>query len=154
TETGYVTPVQTKGVLLEPFRALQTAITLGAAFVARGFSGDLEHLSEMIVSGVRHKGFSLIEVLQPCVSFNRKNTHKWYKERIKKLDEEKYDPGSITKAWEKAGEWGDRIPTGVIYRRETETYADRSGLTEMVPLAVDKIDDIDIEPVLDEMRVS
>jgi 2-oxoglutarate ferredoxin oxidoreductase subunit beta len=153
TEEGYVTPVQTGGVILEPFRALQTAITLGAGFVARGFSGDLEHLSEMIVRGVGHRGFSLIEVLQPCVSFNRKNTHKWYKERVEKLEDGGYDPGNITEGWKKAGEWGDRIPIGVIYRKDGETYGDKSGLTEMPPLADHGIGNIDIGPVLDEKRV-
>ncbi|MBD3427119.1 MAG: 2-oxoacid ferredoxin oxidoreductase [Candidatus Omnitrophica bacterium] len=154
TDTGYVTPVQIGGVILEPFHALQVAITLGAAFVARSFSGEIDHLSDMIQKGVRHKGFSLVEVMQPCVSFNKKNTHQWYKDRIYKLSEEgDHDPQDKMAAYSKAAEWGDDIPIGVIYRRESETYGQKSGLSEKTPLAEKDIDKIDIGELIEAFRI-
>jgi 2-oxoglutarate ferredoxin oxidoreductase subunit beta len=152
TDIGYVTPVQTKGVLLEPFHALQVAITLGAGFVARSFSGEIDHLSRMIQQGVKHKGFSLIEVMQPCVSFNTKNTHQWYKERIYKLDES-YDPSDKTAAYGKSAEWGDNIPIGVLYREERKSYEEKSGLDQQKPLAEEDIENIDIESILKDFKV-
>ena len=71
TEAGYVTKVQPHGVIVEPFRPLALAISLGCGFVARGFAGHPDSLASLIVQGVEHKGFSLIDVLQPCVSFNK-----------------------------------------------------------------------------------
>lgn len=76
TDPGYVTKIQMEGVILDPLHPLEMAIALGAGFVARGYSLDIEHLSWLILEGIKHKGFSLIDVLQPCVSFNKKNTYK------------------------------------------------------------------------------
>jgi 2-oxoacid:acceptor oxidoreductase, beta subunit, pyruvate/2-ketoisovalerate family len=135
TEKGYVTKVQTKGVALEPFKPLEIALSLGCGFVARGFANDIDHLADLVVQGVHHTGFSLIDVLQPCVSFNRLNTQAWYKERVYKLDSEAhYDPTDFSSAFSKAREWGDRIPLGVIYRNEKPSYEDLSGLSALDPL--------------------
>lgn len=149
TEPGYVTKVQTGGVVLEPLHPLQLAISLGAGFVARGYSNESEHLSELIVKGVRHAGFALIDVLQPCVSFNKANTHEWYTKRVYKLDgDASYDPSDISAAFAKAGEWGDRIPIGIIYRREKPSYGQKRGLDKMAPLTDAEISDIDIGGIL------
>jgi 2-oxoglutarate/2-oxoacid ferredoxin oxidoreductase subunit beta len=147
TDSGYPTKIQPEGVILEPFAALEMAIALGAGFVARGFSGELEHLADLIFAGVNHRGFALIDVLQPCVVFNKKNTHEWYSQRIYKLDNS-YDPGNKTAALQKAGEWGERIPLGIIYRQEKPSYEEKSGLTNMPPLIDADISDIDIRPLL------
>jgi len=81
--------------------------------VARGYSANLEHLSWLILEGVNHKGFSLVEVLPPCVSFNKKNTYEWYSKRIYKVnDDPAYNPGDFVAASQKAAERGDRIPIG------------------------------------------
>lgn len=151
SDLGFVTKIQSKGVILEPFRPLELAISLGAGFVARGYSADSEHLSWLICEAVSHKGFALIDVLQPCVTFNKKNTYEWYAKRIYKVnDDAAYNPDDITAAFKKAGEWGDRIPIGIIYRCEKETYEDKSGLNKMAPLVEDNIDNIDIKPILRE----
>ncbi len=140
SEKGYVTKVQRGGVVAEPLRPLRLAIALGCGFVARGFSGDSEHLTDLIVQAVSYRGFSLIDVLQPCVSFNKLNTRAWYGQRIYKLDQVPgYDPSDRSAAFEKADEWGDAIPLGVVYRRERPCFEDLTGLGSLKPL-------VDFEP--------
>ncbi|MBN1794601.1 MAG: 2-oxoacid ferredoxin oxidoreductase [Candidatus Omnitrophica bacterium] len=151
TDRGFTTKVQTHGVMLEPFHSLAVAIILGAKFVARGFSNSQDELTDLIVQGVNHRGFSLIEVLQPCVSFNKKNTAQWYAERIYRLaDEASYDPANRLQAVEKALEWGERIPLGVFFRGEGKTYNELTGLTERPPLCETAIEHIDIAAALAE----
>lgn len=151
TETGYVTKIQTEGVILEPFRPLEAAIALGAGFAARGYCGDMEHLSWLILEGIKHKGFSLIDVLQPCVTFNKKNTYEWYSKRVYRVnDGESYNPENKITAFERASEWGDHIPIGIIYRTAKETYGEKSGLDKRPPLIEEHIEDIDINAVVNE----
>ena len=103
TDPGYVTKVQMEGVILDPLHPLEMAIALGAGFVARGYSLDIEHLSWLISEGIKHKGFSLIDVLQPCVSFNKKNTYEWYTQRVyKDNDDSSYNPEDKMAAYENA----------------------------------------------------
>ncbi|MDD5347717.1 MAG: 2-oxoacid:ferredoxin oxidoreductase subunit beta [Candidatus Omnitrophica bacterium] len=145
TDRGHKTKVQTAGVILDPFHPLEVAIALGAGFVARGYSKEMEHLAGLIIAGISHRGFSLIDVLQPCVSFNKVNTYEWYNKRVYKLDEEKdYDRTDKATALKKACEWGERIPLGVLYQAESQSYEQRSGLDRRPPLVDEPIDDIDI----------
>jgi 2-oxoglutarate ferredoxin oxidoreductase subunit beta len=127
SDRGFVTRVQPRGVTNEPVHPLGLAIALGAGFVARSFSGDKEHLSRMIQEGVRYRGFSLIDVLQPCVTFNKRNNFAWYKKRLYPLpaDHDSHDP---LKAFEKSMEWGDRIPMGVFYKDGRPAYDEACGL--------------------------
>jgi len=149
TDAGYSTKVQPAGVILEPFAPMEFAIALGCGFAARGFSGEPEHLTGLIVEAVKHRGFSLIDVLQPCVTFNKKNTHEWYAKRVYKLDGS-YDPQDKAAALKKAGEWGERIPLGIIYREEKPDYGQKSGLDGIPALSEADIRDIDIAPLLKE----
>ena len=91
-------------------------------FVARGFAGDVVHLAGLMKQAISRKGFSLIDILQPCVSFNFVNTSDWYRKRVYKLDEKDYDPNDRDKALLKAMEWGDQIPIGVIYKQDRASY--------------------------------
>ncbi|MDZ7543770.1 2-oxoacid ferredoxin oxidoreductase, partial [Clostridium perfringens] len=95
----------------------------GATFVARSFSADKEHLKSTIKAAMNHNGYSLIDIMQPCVVFNKINTFKWYKDRIYKLDDS-YDSTNKVEALKKAEEFGDEgIPVGIIYRDNTkESY--------------------------------
>lgn len=112
TDLGYETKVQVNGVILEPLHPLEMAIALGCGFVARGYSADSEHLSWLITEGIKHRGFSLIDVLQPCVSFNKKNTYEWYAKRIYKVnDDASYNPKDKLAAYQKASEWGIGSPS-------------------------------------------
>jgi 2-oxoglutarate ferredoxin oxidoreductase subunit beta len=150
TMPGYVTKVQTRGVVLEPLRPLELAMSMGCGFVARGFAGDIDLLADLIVQAVRYKGFSLVDVLQPCVSFNKLNTHSWYKERIYRLDDKTYDCSNIDEAFRKAREWGERIPLGVIFRTPKPCYEEKTGLSSLKPLVELQPEEIDFEAVLNE----
>ena len=117
TAEGFVTKAQPFGVMNTPFNPIAAAVGLRAGFVARGFSGETEHLAGLIQQGIGFQGFALIDILQPCVSFNKVNTFGWYKKRVKKLDKG-YDPTDWAKAMETAYRWGDEIPIGVIWRND------------------------------------
>lgn len=135
TDPGVRTKVQPDGVINGSLNPLTLAISQHAAFVARSFSGNLEHLTGMIVEGIRHPGFSLIDVLQPCVSFNKVNTFAWYRSRVHDLNQPPaHDPADWSQALLRASEWGDRIPVGVFYRLERPTYAQRTPALQSAPL--------------------
>lgn len=153
TDAGHKTKVQTQGVILNPFHPLEAAIALGAGFVARGYSADSEHLSWLILEGINHKGFSLIDVLQPCVSFNKVNTYEWYTKRIYKVNEvDSYNFHDKSQAYAKAAEWGERIPIGIIYEAQDKTYEEKSGLSHKNPLVEEPIDDIQLAEVFRDFR--
>jgi 2-oxoglutarate ferredoxin oxidoreductase subunit beta len=119
SDAGFITTTSPDGAIEAAFNPMAIALAAGATFIARSFSGDPKHMAGVIAQGVRHRGYALIDVLQPCVTFNRVNTYAWYRERVYHLEkEEGYDPSDRTAAWEKAQEWGERIPVGVIYRLE------------------------------------
>ncbi|MDD5670266.1 MAG: 2-oxoacid:ferredoxin oxidoreductase subunit beta [Candidatus Omnitrophica bacterium] len=151
TDSGYETKVQLGGVIVEPLHPLEMAIALGAGFVARGYSADSDHLSWLIEEGIAHKGFSLIDVLQPCVSFNKKNTYEWYSQRIYKVNTDpNYNFTDKQAAYQKADEWDDKIPIGIIYKIEKKTYEGKSGLDMKPPLVEEPIENIDITKALRE----
>lgn len=118
TAQGTVTTTSPEGVIERTLNPAALALVMGATFVARGFAGEPKHLSGLIQQGIRHGGYALIDVLQPCVIFNRVNTYDWYRRRVYKLDEAGHDPRDRVAAVGVADEWGDRIPIGVIYRAE------------------------------------
>jgi 2-oxoglutarate ferredoxin oxidoreductase subunit beta len=114
SQEGHATKAQPGGVILERFNPVAVAVAMMAGFVARSFTGNVEHLAEMTRRGLAHRGLAIIDVLQPCVSFNKVNTFAWYKKRCYELDPS-YDPFDLEAAMKTAMEWGDRIPIGVIY---------------------------------------
>lgn len=124
SEEGFVTKAQPGGVTQEPFNPIEIAVALKAGFVARSFTGIPEHLSEMIVRAIRHRGFSLVDVLQPCVTFNRVNTFAWYKKRCQPLSLD-HDPRDWDAAMRAASRWGDTIPVGVIYEGDRPAFEER-----------------------------
>jgi 2-oxoglutarate ferredoxin oxidoreductase subunit beta len=135
SEHGKRTPTSPEGAPDWPVQPLAMAITAGATFVSRGYSGELKHLAWLIGEALDHPGYALVDVLQPCVTFNRGYAYDFYNERVYKLeDEEGYDPGDKTAAWERALEWGERIPIGVFYRTELPTYEDQVPALRAGPL--------------------
>ncbi len=120
SDFGFVTKTTPEGSASMPLNPLAVAVAIGCCFVARGFAGDIDHLSSLIQRGILHKGFALIDILQPCVSFNRVNTFQWYKERVYHLDE-KYDRKDKIAAFSKAQEWGEKIPIGILHEKERPT---------------------------------
>ena len=110
------TTLQLDGVYLEPFNPIAVAISLNASFVARAFSGDMNQLKEILKEAVNHKGYALVDVFHPCVSFNKINTFKWFKDNTYYVDEN-YDNTDKIEAIKKAFET-DKLPLGVIYKNE------------------------------------
>ena len=103
------------GSVEAPYNPITAAIMNGASFVARGFSGDTKHLSTLMKQAVEHKGFSLVSVYSPCVTFNLDNDFTFFKPRVKKLEDETHDTSDWKAACEKALVWGDDIYIGLFY---------------------------------------
>jgi 2-oxoglutarate ferredoxin oxidoreductase subunit beta len=148
SDLGFVTKTTPYGAS-PPINPVTLAIVTGATFVARGFAGNIDHLAELIKDGIKHKGFALIDILQPCVSFNHKNTYSWYRERVYKLGED-YDRNNQPGALEKAQEWGDRIPIGVIYRVTQPTFEEQIPALKKGPLVSQKLEPAKVGRLLDE----
>ena len=130
---GFITKAQPRGVISAPFNPVAVAVAMHAGFVARGFAGRDDHLLEVIRHGIRHKGFALIDVLQPCVSFNKVNTFAWYDKRCYQLSND-YNPTDWDAAIKVAGEWGDRIPIGVIYKNDRPPFEESFPVMKEGPL--------------------
>jgi 2-oxoglutarate ferredoxin oxidoreductase subunit beta len=124
TGEGMVTKNMPFGVISGQFNPMTFAVALDCSFVARAFAGDIEHLKGIVKEAVSHKGFSLVDILQPCVSFNKVNTFDWYRQRVYKLGPD-HDPGDRTAAFQKSLEWSDRIPLGILYRNDRPTFEER-----------------------------
>ncbi len=149
SDLGFVTKTTPYGATT-PINPIALAIAADASFVGRSFSGDTEHLAGIIKAGINHKGFALIDILQPCVTFNHKNTFSWYRERVYKLEEANYDPGDKLTAFNKSLEWGDRIPIGVIYREKRPTFEEQLPALNKGPLVKQKIYPPQFERLLGE----
>lgn len=120
---GYVSISTPFGSRELPLDGPQLALAAGGTFIARGFSGDPDHMASLIKMGLKHKGFSLIEILSPCITHNKTNTYEWYRENIDHLDEDAgYDADNRHTVWERLLKRGGKIPVGLIYREERPAY--------------------------------
>jgi len=136
SEQGKRTPTSPHGAIETPVNPLALAITAGATFVARGYSYELQQLAWMIGEALEWPGYALIDVLQPCVTWNKSYAYDFYTPRVYKLeDEDGYNPADREAAWEKSWEWGDRIPLGILYRGDPQpTYEDQTEVLTRGPL--------------------
>jgi len=123
-QPGFKTKSTPDGVTDMPLNPLALAMTAGATFVARGFAGDPTGLAILMEQAIAHKGFAVLDVFQPCVSFDKVHTYQWYRQRLYQLETTDYKPDDKLKAIEKAMEWGDKIPTGVFYKTDRPTSED------------------------------
>jgi 2-oxoglutarate ferredoxin oxidoreductase subunit beta len=158
--TGQATPTSQQGfkskstpfgVIPPMLNPLAHALVSNGSFVARGFSGDMFHLKNLMVAAIKHRGFAFIDVFQPCVSFNYLNTYDWFSQRVYKLEEEGHDVTDRKKALEKAFEWGDRIPIGIFYNKERPIYHDSLPHVKDSPLTNVPAENVDITSALKEM---
>ncbi len=125
-----------RGNVETPLNPLALAIVSGATFVSRGYSGEIKHLAGLIAGAIAHRGFSLIDVFSPCVTYNKINTYPFFKKRIYKLeDDESYNPSDAKAALDRSFEWGDKIPIGVVYKDQQPTYEDSEPALKKGPLA-------------------
>ena len=125
--TGQISPTSTLGMKTKstpfgsvemPANPITSAIMNGASFVARGYSSDVRHLTELMKKAIQHQGFSLLDVFSPCVTFNHDNDHSFFKDRVKKLEDEGHDSSDWKSACEKAMLWGDTIYTGLFFQTD------------------------------------
>jgi 2-oxoglutarate ferredoxin oxidoreductase subunit beta len=122
---GHITDVQINGNSNTPFNPILMAISAGAGFVARAFSGDTEHLVSIMKEAISYKGYAFVDILQPCISFNKINTFGYYKSRVYHIEDD-YNPEDKLEAFKKSLEFGDKIPLGVIYREEKTDFYERN----------------------------
>jgi 2-oxoglutarate ferredoxin oxidoreductase subunit beta len=124
TRVGEKRSLQIHGVEIAPLNMPAIAIVQDCAFVARGFAGNGDHLKSLLMEAFGHPGLSVVEVIQPCITWG---THplSWYRERVDTLGDD-YDPTDRKAALEKAMETGERIPAGILFRAEPrKPFADR-----------------------------
>jgi 2-oxoglutarate ferredoxin oxidoreductase subunit beta len=139
SEAGFVSSTTPLGNLNLPEQPLTMAIAAECSLVARGFAGDIEHLASLMTEALQNPGFSLIDILQPCITFNKVNTFKWYKDRIYQLSSG-YNPYDKAAAFAKAQEWGDKIPVGIIYRNQRKPLEQLLPQLSAGPLAGQTVD--------------
>jgi 2-oxoglutarate ferredoxin oxidoreductase subunit beta len=127
SDKGFITSTSPEGSIEMAINPIALGVTCGATFIARTSSGDPKHLAEIITRAMKHKGYSLIDVLQPCVTFNKVNTYQWYKQRVYNVETTPgYSPSDKMWALQKGMEWGDKIPIGLIYEtNDLPTYEEQ-----------------------------
>jgi 2-oxoglutarate ferredoxin oxidoreductase subunit beta len=139
SDPGFITSTSPDGAAEMAASPVTLALAAGGTFIARGFAGDTKQLAALIAAAVEHKGYALVDILQPCVTFNRKNTYDWYRERVYDVQEEGHDSGDRIAAFRKALEWGDRIPLGILYQTRLPTYEEQVAGLEQGPVATRKL---------------
>jgi 2-oxoglutarate ferredoxin oxidoreductase subunit beta len=150
TKTGHVTKTTPRGAFEEAINPISTALASNASFVARGYVGKMDHLVDLLEEALRFRGFALVDILQPCVAWNRINTYQFYNERVYKLGEAGHDTTDLAAAYERAEEWSEKIPIGVFYRVERPTYGDNFPVIAGEPMVRKKIGDKDISMLISE----
>ncbi len=152
---GYIsnTSPPPPGAPMEPVNPTAQAITAGATFVARGFSGDQKNLVKLMVRAIRHKGFSVLDILQPCVTWNKKLTWKFYNEHTYSLQESDHDTTNRVVALQKALENGERYPIGVFYEVEKPDLESGLLLPEKQVLKDHVTDLQEVQKIIDDLII-
>jgi 2-oxoglutarate ferredoxin oxidoreductase subunit beta len=153
SQIGFKTPVQVKGVFTEPFNAPAVAISLNASFVARAFTGDIEQTKNILKKAINHKGYALIDLLCPCVTFNHVNTYQWYKDNSFYLDED-YDPINQTNALNLALQT-KQLALGILYLNPNKpTYEESIGIydKDKRPLYFRELDTNKLKALIESFR--
>jgi 2-oxoglutarate/2-oxoacid ferredoxin oxidoreductase subunit beta len=146
---GMITKNQPFGVFSEQLNPMALAVALDCSFVARGFAGDPAQLKNLIKEAVNHNGFALLDILQPCVTFNKINTYQWYRERVYQIEAE-HNPEDRIEAFRRSLEWGERIPTGIIYRNSRPPLEGRIPAIKDKPLVKQPFDESKAADILQE----
>jgi 2-oxoglutarate/2-oxoacid ferredoxin oxidoreductase subunit beta len=140
TMEGHKTKSTPRGNVEKPVQPLALAIVSGATYVARGFSAEQKQLTKLVAGAIAHRGFSLIDVFSPCVTFNKINTYPWFKERVYKLEDDgAYDPADRLAAIEKSLEFTPKVPIGLLYKTDRPIYEDSEPVLQKGPLVDQKL---------------
>lgn len=125
SQKGYKSKTSPYGAIEPPINPMTHALAGEASFVSRTFAGDREHMVRIFKEAIQHRGYALVDVLQPCIIFNRVNTYEWYGARVYDVEEDGHDRRDKSAAWRLAQLWGEKIPIGVLYQEERPTYEDQ-----------------------------
>lgn len=149
---GYKSKSTPQGNPDNPLNPIALAITAGATFVARGFTGDIKGLTELMIAANKHKGFAVVDIMQPCITFNKLFTHQFFQENTYKLeDDASYDPTNKIMAFEKAQEFGEKsIPLGLIYKEDKMSYEDHLPQIAEKPLVDHSIERSNVRQLLEQ----
>ncbi|GAB4310140.1 MAG: thiamine pyrophosphate-dependent enzyme [Methanobacteriaceae archaeon] len=153
SQKNFITPVQVDGVFEEPFNPIATSIALNCSFVARAFAGDVEKTTEIIIEAIKHKGYSLVDIFQPCVTFNKENTYHWFKKNTYYL-EESYQPYDQLHAFKKALETA-KYPLGIFYiNKKRRTFEENLEIYKEnhKPLCKRELDHSKLEKLIESKR--
>ena len=143
SQKGHITLTAPQGVIEPPINPIALALSSGASFVGRGYSGNSKHLQDLVGEAINHKGFSFVDTLSPCVTFNKLNTYSWFNERVYQLNN--HDATDLVSAYEKGIEWGDKIPIGIFYKNERNlnhnpvNYSNQSLILDELGIKSDQI---------------
>lgn len=146
--TGQASPttmmeVRTKttpfGCVEMPINPVALSIVSGATYVARTFAGDQKHMSKVFADAIAHPGFSYVDCLSPCITYNKFNTYQYFKERCYRLEDEEWDTSDPMRSLERSYQWGDKIPIGVFYQAERPTYEESDPVLQAGPLVDQEI---------------
>lgn len=153
SQSNLKTNLQVEGVFLEPFNPLSIAIALKASFVARAFSGDMDQTKEILKKAIKHKGYALVDIFQPCVTFNKINTYQWFQENTYYL-EDSHDPYDINQAFKRSTET-DKFPLGIFYmNNDKKTFEENLTVytDNKSPLYKRKVDMNKLKTLVDSKR--
>lgn len=140
-----------RGNVEQPINIVQTALQAGASFVARSTAADSQ-LADILAQAISHRGFAVVDILQPCVSFNHVNTYQWYQERVYRLNTlPDYNKADFTAASAVAGQWGDKIPVGLLYRTDRPAFEDSLPQLATGALVEHSLQDISVAALMDEL---
>jgi 2-oxoglutarate ferredoxin oxidoreductase subunit beta len=141
---------QIYGLTTDPINPIALALVSGATYVARGFSGDPKHLTELIQKGVEHKGFALVDVFSPCVTWNKINTYDYFRQKCYKFNDSSYDTSSIDHALVKSRETEPKLPIGLFYETQKPTYEESDPVVKLGPVVKAKLGVSDPAPLFNE----
>lgn len=161
TDLGTINKVSPVPTVEAPLNAMSTALAVGATFVARGYSGDNKLETILMVEAIKHQGFSIIDSMQPCVTFNHTNTYTWFNERIYNIQDAGHDKADKMKAFAIAEQWPLKVPLkegekekvaiGILYQENRPTWEEGIPQIAKDPLVSQAITDITIEPLLNDL---
>jgi 2-oxoglutarate/2-oxoacid ferredoxin oxidoreductase subunit beta len=142
------------GVTSDPLHPQRFALSLGVSFAARVFSGDIPMMAKVFEAGIRHKGFSFIEILQNCPTYNKATPHEWYQQRVYNVNQEGYDPSNRAAALAAAEDIDEKVAVGILYQDpQSVSYMDRDSLRKgMQSQLVDEVQGYSITQFTDRMR--
>lgn len=141
-QVGMVTKSTPTGVVDPPFTPSSLAIFAGATFAARGFAGDIPHLSELIEKAIAHKGFSVVDMLQPCVTFDKIHTYQWYRERVQKVNNSDEKLRDKELSLRLASTFGEQIPIGILHEHTAITSEEQEITLKNGPLVTSSVVDM------------